>query len=154
MNSGGASTAYREPGARRTLPTLDNLTVASPCTVSWDRMLGNGRVRECADCSKQVFNISHMSRADAEVLLRERTEGVCVRFYRRFDGTILTADCPVGLRAKLGTSRLLSAALGAGLAFLALLGLQRLAGTSLLGTKVSSATMGTGCASQGAWERR
>jgi hypothetical protein len=98
MNETAPGTAYRSLAPRR-LPTLDTLRVASPCDVAWDTMVGNGRVRHCAECQKQVFNISAMPRADAEVLLRERTEGVCVRFYRRFDGTILTSDCPVGVRA-------------------------------------------------------
>jgi hypothetical protein len=40
-----------------------------------------------------------MSRPDAESLIA-RTEGrLCVRFYRRGDGSIITKDCPVGLRA-------------------------------------------------------
>jgi len=40
-----------------------------------------------------------MTTQEAEDLLR-RTEGrLCVRFYRRSDGTILTGNCPVGLRA-------------------------------------------------------
>jgi hypothetical protein len=40
-----------------------------------------------------------MTRSDAEYLIA-RTEGrLCVRFYRRGDGSIITKDCPVGLRA-------------------------------------------------------
>jgi len=40
-----------------------------------------------------------MTREEAEDLIR-RTDGrLCVRFYKRRDGTILTKNCPVGLRA-------------------------------------------------------
>ncbi len=40
-----------------------------------------------------------MTRSEAESLIA-RTEGrLCVRFYRRHDGSIITRDCPVGLRA-------------------------------------------------------
>ncbi len=31
--------------------------------------------------------------------MREREGELCVRFYRRADGTMLTADCPRGLAA-------------------------------------------------------
>jgi hypothetical protein len=79
---------------------LGSWKVASPCTASWESMRGDDQVRFCGHCSKNVYNLSAMSRSDAEALLR-RTEGrVCTHFYRRLDGTILTADCPVGLRAK------------------------------------------------------
>lgn len=79
--------------------TLDHVRIAAPCKVDWDQMLGNERVRFCSQCSLNVYNLSSMTRADAESLIA-RTEGrLCVRFYRRFDGSIITKDCPVGLRA-------------------------------------------------------
>jgi hypothetical protein len=130
-------TAYRAPAARRRLPTLDDLRVASPCSVPWDSMTGNGRVRSCAQCSKQVFNISNMSRADAEVLLREHVEGVCVRFYRRLDGTILTTDCPVGIRSRLSHMVLTSAVVTVAAGILALVGIKLFGGSTC-----RTATMG------------
>jgi hypothetical protein len=43
-----------------------------------------------------------MRRDEATALLQQAGKGrVCVRFYRRADGTVLTQDCPVGLRQKL-----------------------------------------------------
>jgi len=46
-----------------------------------------------------VYNLSAMSKFEAESLIA-RTEGrLCVRFYRRKDGSVLTDNCPVGLRA-------------------------------------------------------
>ncbi|MCW5834703.1 MAG: hypothetical protein KIS78_20030 [Labilithrix sp.] len=87
--------------ARRSLPMLDQVRVASPCTASWDEMLGDERVRFCLSCSKNVYNLSAMPREDAERLLRERAGAeLCVRFYQRADGTILTEDCPVGVKKK------------------------------------------------------
>ena len=78
---------------------LRNVQVAAPCKVDWGEMLGDDRVRFCGQCSLNVYNLSGMTRADAEDLIA-RTEGrLCVRFYRRFDGSIITKDCPVGLRA-------------------------------------------------------
>lgn len=87
--------------ARRALPMLDNVKVASPCNASWDEMLGDDRVRFCVSCEKNVYNLSAMPRAEAEELLADRLGGeLCVRFYQRADGTILTQDCPVGVKKK------------------------------------------------------
>jgi hypothetical protein len=60
-------------------------------------MTGDERTRFCNQCSKHVYNLSDMSRDDAERLVNDTEGPVCVRFYRRADGTVLTADCPVGL---------------------------------------------------------
>ena len=89
------------PNARRSLPMLDQVRVASPCNASWDEMLGDERVRFCMSCEKNVYNLSAMPREDAERLLQERIgKDLCVRFYQRADGTILTEDCPVGVKKK------------------------------------------------------
>lgn len=78
---------------------LERMRVASPCPARWEAMEGDERVRFCRECSLHVYNISEMKRAEAEALLA-RTEGrLCARFYRRADGTVITKDCPVGLRA-------------------------------------------------------
>src|SRR6266850_6955546 len=78
---------------------LEHVQVAAPCKARWEEMLGSERVRFCGQCNLNVFNLSGMSRLEAESLIA-RTEGrLCVRFYRRFDGSIITQDCPVGLRA-------------------------------------------------------
>src|SRR5882672_2044827 len=79
--------------------SLDHVRVAAPCQADWDQMIGSDRVRFCGQCSLNVYNLSAMARSDAESLIT-RTEGrLCVRFYRRPDGSIITKDCPVGLRA-------------------------------------------------------
>lgn len=83
----------------KTLATLDQITVASPCHADWREMAGDDRVRFCSQCKLHVYDLSAMSRAEAESLIREREGRTCVRFFRRQDGTILTRDCPVGLRA-------------------------------------------------------
>ena len=79
---------------------LDSIDVAAPCSAAWDSMTGDDRARFCQDCSKNVYNLSDMTRKEAEALVRENGEGrLCIRFYRRADGTVLTDNCPVGLRA-------------------------------------------------------
>ncbi|MDF2694211.1 MAG: hypothetical protein K0S65_2594, partial [Labilithrix sp.] len=88
-------------GGKRGLPMLDQVRVASPCNASWDEMLGDQRVRFCLSCEKNVYNLSAMPREEAETFLQERVgQEVCVRFYRRADGTLLTEDCPVGVKKK------------------------------------------------------
>lgn len=79
---------------------LDNIKVASPCSKDWDAMVGNERKRYCGECKLNVYNLSGMSRTEAENLILNSEEGrLCVRFYRRADGSVLTQDCPVGWRA-------------------------------------------------------
>ncbi len=75
---------------------LNNIRIASPCSADWNEMYGNERKRFCGDCKLNVYNLSGMSRTEAEDLLRAGEGRLCVRFYRRADGTILTDDCPVG----------------------------------------------------------
>jgi hypothetical protein len=123
----------------RKLPLLDDIRVAAPCHVSWSAMRGNGRVRECGQCEKQVFNVEGMTRGEAELLLLERADGVCVRFYRRDDGTILTSDCLVGVRLR-HKVRIVRAVLTT--ALLTLLGM---VGLKQAGTRVEAHTMGAVC---------
>ena len=79
---------------------LDQLRVASPCTVPWDDMRGDDRVRFCGQCEKNVYDLSAMTRAEAEQFLADHGVSACVRLFRRTDGTILTSDCPVGVKKK------------------------------------------------------
>jgi hypothetical protein len=105
--------------SKRTDP-LDHVDVAAPCPADWDAMIGNRQVRFCGQCQLNVYNLSEMSRDQAENLI-SRTEGrLCIRFYRRKDGTILTANCPVGLGAiRRRLTRRAKAAVSAILGFLA-----------------------------------
>jgi len=75
---------------------LKNIRIASPCSANWDEMFGNERKRFCRDCKLNVYNLSGMTRKEAEDLIRSSEGRLCVRFYRRPDGSILTQDCPVG----------------------------------------------------------
>jgi hypothetical protein len=81
------------------LSVLSNLRMAAPCKASWDDMRGDGRVRFCEACAKHVYNVSDLTAVEAVDLIQEHEGHVCMRLYRRRDGTVLTADCPVGLRA-------------------------------------------------------
>ena len=78
---------------------LSNIKTASPCAADWNEMIGNERRRFCGECKLNVYNLSGMSQREAENLLLNSEGRLCVRFYKRADGTILTKDCPVGWQA-------------------------------------------------------
>ncbi len=73
---------------------LEIIDVRKPCTVSWAGMRGEGAVRHCGHCRKNVYDLSAIGRADAEELITLAEGDLCVRFRRRADGTVVTADCP------------------------------------------------------------
>jgi hypothetical protein len=110
-----ATKLLEEARARAKLPILDNIRTASPCRADWNAMTGDERTRHCNQCDKQVFNLSEMTRSEAEALIVEKDGQLCARYYRRHDGTIITSDCRVGIVA--GRKRKIIAA-----ASLALLG--------------------------------
>jgi hypothetical protein len=103
---------------------LNHVRVAAPCSADWERMVGDERARYCGQCNLHVYNLSDMTKRQAETLITNTEGRLCVRFFRRADGTILTRNCPVGLRAlKRRVSRTLNAALSAVLSFFAGFGL-------------------------------
>ncbi len=75
---------------------LNNVKIASPCSANWNEMYGDDRKRFCGECKLNVYNLSGMTREAAETLLQNSEGRLCVRFYKRPDGTVLTEDCPVG----------------------------------------------------------
>jgi len=78
---------------------LDNVKIASPCNADWDQMVGSERARFCGQCKLNVFNLSSMTKDEAELLIGQTEGRLCVRYFQRADGSVLTKDCPVGLRA-------------------------------------------------------
>ena len=75
---------------------LENIDIPEPCPVLWADMQGGHQVRYCRHCQKNVYNLSAMSRAEAERLLAEQMGRLCVNFCRRTDGTIVTRDFQPG----------------------------------------------------------
>jgi len=90
----------RPPLGRLGLPVLPNVHVASPCPADWSKMTGDERVRMCGQCSKHVFNLSQMTRSEAEELVIEKHGNLCVRYFQRTDGTILLKDCTVAASSR------------------------------------------------------
>ena len=79
------------------MDALDQVKIAKPCSASWEAMQGDDRTRFCSKCRLNVYNVAGIDRAEALALL-SAGEKVCLRIYRRDDGTVITRDCPVGLR--------------------------------------------------------
>ena len=78
---------------------LNSVSIASPCEANWNEMEGNEQIRFCQSCKKNVYNISSMSTDDAvNFLLEKNKERPCLKLYQRADGTLITDNCPVGLR--------------------------------------------------------
>ncbi|HEV7395396.1 MAG TPA: hypothetical protein VGN86_02700 [Pyrinomonadaceae bacterium] len=121
---------------------LDNIRVASPCNMDWEQMIGNDRSRFCGQCNLNVYNLSGMSRAEAEHLISNNEGNLCLRYYRRADGSVLTQDCPVGLRAiKRRLSNIRRSIASAVLSFFAGLGIYE--AMSIVTTRPQTHTMGT-----------
>ena len=80
-----------------TFISLESIQIAAPCRADWNAMQpvhGQDCVRFCHTCGKNVYNLSGMTRTEAERLIGEGD--LCVRLRRRSDGTVLTSDCPIG----------------------------------------------------------
>ena len=73
-----------------------DLPIASQCSKDWDTMTAAGRKRFCGDCKLNVYNLSGLTRDEAEALIMNAEGRLCVRFYKRADGSVITQDCPVG----------------------------------------------------------
>ncbi len=83
---------------RMSLELLSGYQIASPCPVSWESMSGTECVRHCSHCNQTVYNLSSLTADEALALIQEKEGTLCVKLYRRRDGTVLTADCPKGIR--------------------------------------------------------
>ncbi|HJX84538.1 MAG TPA: carboxypeptidase-like regulatory domain-containing protein [Candidatus Angelobacter sp.] len=104
------------------LENIHNIRVASPCPADWNKMIGDERTRHCAECNLKVYNLSAMTEREVQKLIARSQGRLCARFYRRADGTILTQDCPRGLRAvaqrvSRTVAAVLSAVMSVGFAF-------------------------------------
>jgi hypothetical protein len=61
-------------------------------------MEGDDKTRHCSRCNQRVHNLTAMTTAEAEELLSSHGGRICVRYYRRADGRIMTKDCPKGVK--------------------------------------------------------
>jgi hypothetical protein len=80
--------------------------------VGWDTMVGDDRVRRCETCKQNVYNISELTRAQADELIAAKDAQMCMRYYHLADGTLLLRDGAVAYRP----GRLVAAGAAAALA--------------------------------------
>jgi len=80
-------------------------------------MHGDDFVRHCRQCDKNVYDLSRLTAEAAVDKMREKEGKLCIQIWKRQDGTVLTADCPVGVRTSLRRFWRWSAALFATLFF-------------------------------------
>lgn len=109
-------------------------------------MIGTDQSRFCGQCSKNVYNLSGMTRGQAEELITRSEGQLCVRFYRRADGSVLTQNCPVGLAAvRARVKRRVTAVLATVLSFFSGVGIFAAFGSSNGGEpqRVGRRTIGT-----------
>jgi hypothetical protein len=96
VSASGKARIFTEKTEMNASELLAEVKIAMPCRARWSDMAGNERSRFCAECNKQVYNLSVMTAEAAAALIREKEGKLCARFYRRRDGTKLTTNCPVG----------------------------------------------------------
>ena len=70
---------------------LDKIDVKNPCSESWDEMSGNDQIRFCSHCSKDVYDLSTITRVKAEKLVRESNGRLCVKYIKDDRGKVITA---------------------------------------------------------------
>jgi len=78
---------------------LNSISVAKPCRADWNSMTGDERKRHCGECGLNVHNIAGMTAAEVRKLIGTHEGRLCIRLFRRPDGTVITKDCPKGLAA-------------------------------------------------------
>lgn len=105
-----------ERSAQSDLAIVNNIKIATPCKMDWNKMTGDERKRYCQECKLHVYNVSELSPKETVDLLQNANGGrVCLQLYRRKDGTVMTRDCPVAVW-KLKKAYRRAAAAAAGLA--------------------------------------
>lgn len=69
---------------------LDRLQHPAPCSMPWEEMSGDERMRFCGSCQKSVHNLEAYSGREAESLLAENNGDCCTRILRDRRGRIVT----------------------------------------------------------------
>ncbi len=79
---------------------IENYKIATACAAVWDGTDSKDRCRYCPTCKLQVYDFSGLELPEAEELILKREDRKNATLFKRADGKFLTADCPVGVKAK------------------------------------------------------
>lgn len=77
---------------------LQAIKIATPCHVPITEMEDRGSFFHCHECQLNVYHFSTLSNDQIADLLNQNHERLCVGMFKREDGTIITKDCPLGLK--------------------------------------------------------
>jgi hypothetical protein len=69
------------------------ISVQFECPAKWSKMKGDDKIRFCNACQKNVYNVAKMSKMEALNLISQNEGELCLRLYKRRDGTVITSDC-------------------------------------------------------------
>src|SRR5437868_12263895 len=111
--------AFEEATMSKKLTILDAISIPKPCPAGWDSMTGSRQKRFCRECNKTVYNLSAMSRDEAEALVARFAGRLCARIERDAAGVVITQAIPaapqlISRRASPVPTALVSAWLGLG----------------------------------------
>jgi hypothetical protein len=79
---------------------IENYKIATPCNSVWDSTDQKDRCSYCPKCQMQVYDFTGLELPEAEELIFKREDRKNAALFKRADGKFLTADCPVGVKAK------------------------------------------------------
>jgi hypothetical protein len=83
---------FESSESSRNVRVLDQVRVANPCPMSWDKMVGDDKVRFCSECQRRVWNFFEMTDAEIVEVLRANPERLCAQITKTRDGTTVTKD--------------------------------------------------------------
>jgi hypothetical protein len=106
----------------RSVQNLDSIELKVRCHVAWESMTGDERMRHCSDCRLKVYNLSEMTREEALSFLNRSEGRVCIRYYKRPDGTVVTRDCRQVVAQRARRKTIVGSAIAAALVILATMG--------------------------------
>ena len=72
--------------------SLDQVYIPQPCPKPWKQMTGDAKVRFCNECQFRVFNLSEMTRDEAQTILDSHPDRLCVCYRPTKDGAVRTLD--------------------------------------------------------------
>lgn len=75
-------------------PDETPLRIQTPCPKRWEELSGSGAKRFCSECSLHVHDAAQLTKADAQALVANATERVCMRLEHDERGAPVFLDSP------------------------------------------------------------
>ena len=82
---------------------LDQIRVAEPCPMAWNDLAGHGEAaRFCSHCNRHVHNLSALTADDAQRLVCESADRLCIAFVPNEQGGVTTLEYAKQKRPRYG----------------------------------------------------